>query len=82
MQNPTLESLLVAWATEADLPSLASEWMDELASKRILNLHSLVIIAESSRWLNFVDDCSLLLGARMEKWFSDEFPQRKLFFFW
>jgi hypothetical protein len=78
-EAPTLEDVLLKWATDAGVPFKATELKEELLQQGIGNHQTLKDLAESSGWQRTLDKLSGVLVAKLEKWFFDSFPERKLF---
>ena len=90
-EAPTLEGELLKWAKGNE--TRKNKWLTELIENDVEDLQTLKMVAESSKWNSLVSQCSPVLGACLESWFSDTFPQSKpsgaqflnfyiCFFFW
>jgi hypothetical protein len=68
---------LLKWAKGHEVD--AADWLTELIENDVDDMQTLKDLAESSRWQRTLDKLSDGLVAKLERWMSDTFPQRKLF---
>ncbi len=70
---PSLESELLRWAKGHN--GDAADWLSELHKEKIRDLQTLEERSESSRWQNTLNKLSNGLVAKLEKWFTEKYPE-------